>query len=205
MIGGVRKSLLDRIKRKGELTLGEACRHTGLSKSSVREHLLQLEEEGFIRREFIRSGPGRPALRYRLTGKGHARYPSSESALLREFAAWLRDQGEEEKLERFFRIYWQERYERAVRLMRDRPDKPLEALLSMLRDEGFMPETEEAEGEQTRLIRECNCPFRELVRETRIPCRLELEFYRKLFGKGVKRVSHIVEDDHSCSYRIGGS
>lgn len=39
--------------------MDEAAFHAGLAKTTLREHFLQLERDGYIRREYIRSGPGR--------------------------------------------------------------------------------------------------------------------------------------------------
>ncbi len=49
---------------------------------------------------------------------------------------------------------------------------------------------------ETITIRECNCPFLEVVKETTLPCRLEAEFYRRLFNSMIERTSYIAEGDY---------
>lgn len=66
-----KKELLNLIKQKGTLSVDEAVYHTRLAKTTLREHFLQLERDGCIRREYIRSGPGRPSLQYQITVKGN--------------------------------------------------------------------------------------------------------------------------------------
>ena len=117
MFTGSKKELLDRIKRKGILSIDEAVEYTELAKTTLREHFLQLERDGYIQREYVRSGPGRPSLQYQLTPKGNSLFPSSESALIRKLLKYLKDQGDEETIEEFFQAFWDERLEKAHQRM----------------------------------------------------------------------------------------
>jgi predicted ArsR family transcriptional regulator len=80
--------------------------------------------------------------------------------------------------------------------------KRVQELADMLEEEGFMPEFELDEDEEKLTIKECNCPFSEVVKETRLPCKLEALFFKELFGEGVERTTHIAEGDYACSYDI---
>lgn len=72
----------------------------------------------------------------------------------------------------------------------------------MLDEEGFMPEKDFNEESDTLTIKECNCPFSEVVKETQLPCKLEAKFYKKLFGQNTERKTHIAKGDYSCTYEI---
>jgi len=73
----------------------------------------------------------------------------------------------------------------------------------MLEEEGFMPEITQNTSDNTpTTVRECNCPFTELIKVTKKPCSLEAEFYKNLFGTKVKRFAFIPGGDFSCSYHI---
>lgn len=206
MITGSKKILLDLIKRQGTLSMEEAVVKTSLAKTTLREHLLQLERDGYISREFIRSGPGRPKLTYELTHQGHALYPSYESEMMREFLVFLQDRGDEELIEAFFQSFWDKRFVQALERMERKGggdlSEQMDALARMLEREGFMPEYEVEPDEDRVILRECNCPFREIVRETRLPCELEMSFYRRLFGREVVRTEYIAEGGNSCTYCI---
>src|SRR5690625_4004718 len=144
MITGSKKQLLDLIKKRGTLSVDEAVKKTLLAKTTLREHFLQLERDGLIKREYIRSGPGRPSLHYHLTTAGNRLFPSQESALIRELLAWLKERGEQETMEAFFENFWEERLQDARSHMDaasagDLPAR-LEALKEYLKEEGFMPE-----------------------------------------------------------------
>ena len=206
MFTGTKKTILDLTKRMGTITLDAAVQEVELAKTTLREHFLQLERDGYIERDYIRSGPGRPSLQYRLTNKGNSLYPSYESVLIKELLSYLKTQGEEETIENFFEAFWEERLEKA----RNRMDKVakhdvkkrLEELSLMLEEEGFMPDFELNEQEDQLTIRACNCPFSEVVKETRLPCKLEAMFFRNLLNSDAERTSYIAEGDYACSYDI---
>lgn len=197
------------IKRRGSMKVEEAKDLTDLAKTTLREHFLQLERDGYIEREYVRSGPGRPSLQYQLTSKGNSLYPSYESDLMREFLQYLKEQNEQETVEKFFEHFWQQRIDQAREEMDTHEQqgikKQMEALMQMLEKEGFMPEFDLDEKEDAITVKECNCPFSEIVKETRLPCKLEAMFYSQIFGDGVERTAYIPDGDHSCTYKITGA
>ena len=194
------------IKREGRLSLDVASERMDLAKTTLREHLLNLERDGLIRREYVRSGPGRPALEFLLTSKGNQFYPSYESSMMREFIRYLQKEDQTRLMEGFFTDFWDKRYDEAIIRMgeyaEEQTNKRLDALAGMLEEEGFMPETSPSSPDGEIIIRECNCPFREVVKETRLPCKLEAEFYERIFGGSVERTSYIPDGDYSCTYKI---
>ena len=222
--------------------MDEITARTDLSKTTLREHLLQLERDGYIHRIFLRSGPGRPKLSYRLTTSGHRLFPSSESELLRSLLKYLKSEGNEAMIEHFFESYWEKRLEKAHDLLRNIPRvgirEKITTLCEMLEEEGFMPEFEIGSGtlaesvkepgelaeiqsvtdfgfhsgtktesksdapRQTVKIRECNCPFSQAIRETRLPCKLEAKFYERLFQQKMVRTSYIADGEYACTYEF---
>ncbi len=206
MFTGSKKQLLDLIKRNGTLSIDEAVEHTELAKTTLREHFLQLERDGYIQREYVRSGPGRPSLEYQMTRKGHSLFPSYESTMIKELIRYLKSRNQEDVVENFFREFWEKRLASARRRMEEVPDDDFESrmekLQQMLEEEGFMPEFSFNEENHSATIKECNCPFSEVVKETRLPCKLEAMFYKKLFNENVERTAHLAEGDYSCTYDI---
>lgn len=203
---GSKKELLDLIKQNGTLSMDEAVSKTDLAKTTLREHFLQLERDGYIRREYIRSGPGRPSLQYQITPKGHRLFPSAESDLIRELLKFLKIKGDVETIEQFFEVFWEERLQNAKVCMEvtgeDHLESRLNKLMGFLEEEGFMPEIEICDSGDKITVKECNCPFREVVKETRLPCKLEAIFYQKLFDEQIERTTYIPDGDFSCTYEI---
>lgn len=206
MFTGSKKEIIDLIKRSGTLSIDEAVEEIDLAKTTLREHFLQLERDGYVERDYVRSGPGRPSLQYQLTSKGNSLFPSSESKLIRNIINYLKSKGSEQLVEDFFEDFWDQRLEEAQDRMKKSSAEDLESkveiLMQMLEEEGFMPEFEVDERDESLTVKECNCPFSEVIKETRLPCKLEEMFYKKLFSEKAERTSYIAEGDYSCTYDI---
>lgn len=206
MYTGSKKELFKLIKQNGTLSVDEAVQHTNLAKTTLREHFLQMERDGYINRDYVRSGPGRPSLQYQITPEGNRLFPSYESELIRKLLKYLKKQGEERTIEQFFEVFWEERLQKARNRMDEESEKnmkiQLDKLMGFLEEEGFMPEFKTDQENSKITIKECNCPFSEVIKETRLPCKLEAMFYQKLFDEQVERTSYIAEGDFSCTYEI---
>jgi len=199
-----RRELLQIIKRRGSLSVDEAMEALGMARTTVREHLLQLREKDLLTRSVERKGRGRPSHRYEMTRRAKVLFPSRDGELMGRLVEYLQEHGEGDLVETFFEDYWDSRTEAVKQKLRegasDDVDDTVDTLRQILEEEGFMPQISRKDN-QVR-IRECNCPFPESVKETRIPCRLEEEFYRQIFGAELERVSHIPEGHSACTYEI---
>lgn len=76
----------------------------------------------------------------------------------------------------------------------------LAVLMEILREQGFMPELRR--GEQGLCIRECSCPFPEIVKRSRLPCRLEARFFERVFDEEIDRVTYIPDGFPACTYEF---
>ncbi|PAU93251.1 transcriptional regulator [Aliifodinibius salipaludis] len=206
MFTGSKKEIIDLIKRRGTLSIDEAVEEIDLAKTTLREHFLQLERDGYVERDYVRSGPGRPSLQYQLTSKGNSLFPSSESKLIRNIIKYLKTKGSEQLVEDFFEDFWDQRLEEAQDRIKESsaedPESKIKILMQMLEEEGFMPEFDFDKSDESLTVRECNCPFSEVVKETRLPCKLEEMFYKRLFNENAERTSYIADGDYSCTYNI---
>lgn len=206
MVTGTKKELLDLIKLQGELAVDESVVEMDLAKTTLREHFMQLERGDYIERSYDRSGRGRPSLRFRLTQKGHDLYPSHETEMMRELIQYLQMEGKQEILEDFFMKFWDDRYRKFKHKLEEVKEvsdhEKAKIVQEMLDEEGFMPVAQETEA-GAFTIKECNCPFQEITKVTKLPCKLEKEFYQKIFGQNVERTTYIAEGDSACTYCIG--
>lgn len=207
MLTGPKKELLDLIKHHGQITIDESVEKMDLAKTTVREHFTQLEEDGYIERSYERSGRGRPSLSFRLTKKGNGMYPSYEPEMMREFIRFLQTEGEHRILEDFFQKFWNRRYRKLEMMLEeesaDSEEDKARVTRRMLDEEGFMAEIGHDSDSGKLMMKECNCPFREIIKVTKLPCKLEEEFYEKVFGKKVERTTYIAEGDFACTYCVG--
>lgn len=205
LLDGAKRSLLDAIKQRGPTSIDEATAQLSLAKTTVRQHLLQLERQGLVRRSYDKSGPGRPQVVFEISEVGQGLYPTQEPALLRELLEFLKKDGQVKAIERFFEGYWQRRRERFEELLAATRGRTadtrarVDALVQLLESEGFMPRVSRGSGGKI-VVRECNCPFQEAVRATSLPCQLESEFIRWALKSGVERTEYIPDGESACTY-----
>jgi predicted ArsR family transcriptional regulator len=200
-----KRTLLQLMKRRGEITLDDAIDATGYARTTLREHLNQLERDGLVQRRSERQGRGRPRLRYRITARGERLFPTRDGVLLRELLRHLKAKGEEELIAEFFESFWARRVEEVKHRIgqaggADDLERKLEVLEAILREEGFMPEIQI--GDEGLVIRECNCPFAEAVKQTKLPCRLEAKFYGEIFDVTIERTGYLPDGDAACTYAV---
>lgn len=199
-----RRELLQLVKRKGSLSLDEAMEALGMARTTVREHLLRLERQGLVERSTERQGRGRPSLRYAVTPKAKILFPSRDGELMGRLLQFLGEEGADALVTAFFEAYWADRTERVKRRIERLDEDDIEGRLALLaeilEEEGFMPKIERSEEGIT--IRECNCPFPESVKQTRIPCRLEAAFFEAIFGAEVERSRYIPDGHPACTYEL---
>ncbi len=208
VVHGVRAELLECIKVQGEATIDGLAERLGHSKTNIRQHLITLERQSLIVRDYRRAGRGRPQVVYRLSESGAGIFPSQDPKLLRSLLQFLLKNGQEDLVEQFFQDFWSQRWKTfESRLAQERDDHlktRLKVLKELLEEEGFMPEVEYTSPDKFT-IRECNCPFSEAVKATTLPCKLEARFLRKATGAGPTRVSYIPNGEAACSYRVAST
>ncbi len=200
-----KKTLLELVKRHGEVGLEAAEKALDMTKSTVREHFTQLERDGWILHHYTKQKRGRPTIHYSLTAKGDRLFPSGDAHLLRELIGFLQENDEEKLLERFFSTYWKGRVDEVKSQLQAYEgaavDQKAEALKEILHMEGFMPEYE-IDEDNTLIFKECNCPFTEAVRKTRLPCQLEAQFFEEIWESPLERVSYIPDGNAACTYHL---
>lgn len=204
-VNGVKDKLLDLIKTQGQVSVDEATEQLALSKTTVRQHLLTMERQGLIERQFRRLERGRPQLTYAISEEGARLYPSSDPKLLKELLIHLLKTGQENTVKTFFQQFWTNRRKQFESRLAGEKDKSTEnrlrILTQILEEEGFMPKVECLSSKHLA-IRECNCPYSEAVKATTIPCKLEAEFIQAAVGQAATRVTYIPSGASACSYEF---
>jgi predicted ArsR family transcriptional regulator len=202
-LGESQRLLLETLKRGGESTLAELERAIPLAPETLRSHLTVLVAQGLVERSgVLRSGPGRPRVRYRLAGDADVLFPRRDRELLGELARFLVETGRGAVLEEFFtQRLARKRAEAEARLVGVPLDLRLEAVAQLLSDDGFLAEVvRDATGQRLRL---CHCPVREFVDVSRLPCRAEMALVGELLGAPLHRESFIPDGAASCTYALG--
>lgn len=197
--------LLNALKRIGAATTPVLAECVELNVETVRHHLRKLESLGLVERAGTRSmGPGRPEVVHTLTATADALFPRREGEVLHALALHLKQTGNEQLLETFFRSYIDERRPEAMARVAPLEGRArLDEVARILSELGFMAEAGEGDSSELRL---CHCPLRDLVGATKVPCRAEMGFVTELLGgeASPRRSSYIPAGDTSCSYEAVG-
>lgn len=219
--------ILEQIKRKDRVSIQYLADQLNMARSTVKEHLGLMEREGWVAVEKVKQDAGRPVMMYSLTESGNRFFPNAQGRMLSSALRYIKKNMGEDGLYDFIRKFWSSRLEEAKRRLAvydaDDYEGRREELYRILEEQKFMPEIEwvdqknkedadtnisaadndddEASFQELR-IRECNCPFPEAVKETRLPCELEAQFFRQLLDGELKRTTYIPDGYSACTYHI---
>lgn len=206
---GPKKDLLYLIKERGMLTIDEAEKELDLAKTTLRQHLVSLEEQGLIVRAYQKIGHGRPVVNFELSAAGKELFPNQESILLQELLTHLQESGNKKLIESFFKKFWARRRIQFDEILaslvtaagKKAPTQEMrfKALDLLLSSEGFMPKRGKLKGE---VIRECNCPFPGIVCVTNLPCKIEEEFLSSVLQLDLERTGYIPSGSTACVYSL---
>jgi predicted ArsR family transcriptional regulator len=171
---------------------------------AVRQHLYELEAEGFAAWREEARPVGRPAKLWRLTPGADAFFPDGHAELSLDLLAAMRRAFGEKGLDRLVAVRAEaqrQAYGRALAGKRTLRRK-LEALAAQRSAEGYMAEAVADEG--GLLLVENHCPICAAASACQGLCRSELEVFRAALGPGVtvERVEHIPAGARRCAYRV---
>jgi len=197
--------LLYTLKSRGPQATGALARALGITVVGIRQHLARLHAEGLVAFDDQTGEVGRPKRLWRLTAKGHGRFPDTHGDLTVSLIGGIRSTFGEAGLDQLIEA----RRDSAVTAYRS----ALEACFSLedrvrtlarLRtEEGYMAEFE-AEPDGSFLLIENHCPICAAAKTCQGFCRSELELFRGALGAGtsVMRQEHLLSDGRRCVYRV---
>src|SRR6516162_9641870 len=200
-----RNRILYTLKSRGPLGTGTLAPALGITEVGVRQHLAKLHAEGLVAFDDQAGEVGRPKRLWRLTAKGHSRFPDTHGELTVSLIAGIRSVFGEAGLDRLIEA----RRESAVAAYRSALEtcsglKDRVRTVARLRtEEGYMAEFA-AEPDGSFLLIENHCPICAAAKTCQGFCRSELELFRAAFGAGtsVTRQEHLLSDGRRCVYRV---
>ena len=196
--------LLHALKSTGPQSAAVIARRLGVTSVAIRQHLAKLQAEGLVAFEDQAAGVGRPRRRWRLTEKGHGRFPDSHAGLALDLIQSVGRLFGEEGLDRLISA----REQASLELYRARLGsgdlrRRLRRLAALRSEEGYMAEVAAA-PDGGFLLSENHCPICVAARACQGLCRSELALFRAVLGPGVEveRTEHILAGARRCAYRI---
>jgi predicted ArsR family transcriptional regulator len=193
------------LKSRGPLGTSTLARALGITEVGVRQHLAKLHGEGLVAFDDQAGEVGRPKRMWRLTAKGHGRFPDTHGDLTVNLIEGIRSVFGEAGLNRLIEARQKSiaaTYRQALEPYPDLGDR-VGALARLRTAEGYMAEFE-MQGDGSFLLIENHCPICAAAKTCQGFCRSELALFEAAFGvdTSVTRQEHLLSGGRRCVYRI---
>jgi len=197
--------ILFRLKTGGPQTAVEIAGALGMTPTGARQHLADLAAEGLIDGEATAATRGRPSQTWRLSQKGHARFPDRHAELtldlIRSTEAVFGAAGLDRLIrhrEKASRTAYRAAVPREARV-----EERLDALAAQRSAEGYMAAWSR-QDDGSFLFIEDHCPICAAASICQGFCRSELQIFRAVLGPDVivERTEHVLAGARRCAYRV---
>jgi len=196
-----RMEVLELLRRKGHATAEEVASDLGVTPNAVRQHLTNLERDGFVTSHPERRARGRPSLLFTLTERADSVFPKRYGQLATMVLQEVQEMGGPDALDQIF--------ERVAARHADAIDRDLEGLdfdqklkrvVAWIGRAGTLAEQQELpEGVQVTIH---NCPFRNTALKFPQVCTITPHLISRLLGTAVSQSDSIHRHDPYCSFVV---
>lgn len=194
--------IVEFIKRNGAASIKELEDLLGVTTTAVRQHLIALQTEGYVMRQSVHTGVGRPHHAYSITPKAHELFACHcddlALTLLEEVFAL---EGKERAALLLDRVGDRLAARYADSVQSEVLQERVEQLADALYTRGVLTDVE-VEDEETIVLRAYNCPYHELAQEHRDICEMDEEVMRKVLGSDVNLSECMMDGHHGCAFVV---
>ncbi len=192
-------TILDLLRKRESLSVAELAELMKVTATAVRQRLNRLMGQGYVDRDAIVSGRGRPSHRYSLTARGKrktgANFGDLAIALWSEIRA-VKDP--EVRVGLIRRISKKLAGMYADRLHGDSIEEKMESLVKMFAERDI-PFAVESSG-SLPVLNALACPYPELAEQDRSICAMEKMMFSDLLGSNVKLTRCRLDGESCCSF-----
>lgn len=193
--------VLELLRRKQAASAEAISAELGITPNAVRQHLTNMERDGFVKSEPVRAKRGRPQLIFSLTEKADAAFPKRYGQLATMVLTELQDLAGPEVLDQLFERM---AHRHAATIEKDLEglsfEEKLERVVAWIGRAGTLAEaTEEEEGVRVTIH---NCPFRNTAMKFPQVCTITPHLLIKLLGAPVSQGHSIHRRDPYCSFVV---
>jgi predicted ArsR family transcriptional regulator len=203
MIAGrsTRMEVLELLRRKGRSSAESIANDLGVTPNAVRQHLTNLERDGFVVSQPERSGRGRPSLLFALTERADSVFPKRYGQLATMVLQEVQEMGGPEALDD---IFARVAARHASAIERDLGgldfDEKLRRVVAWIGRAGTLVEqTETPEGVKVTIH---NCPFRNTALKFPQVCAITPQLISRLTGAAISQADSIHRRDPYCSFVV---
>ncbi len=198
-----RQEILDILKEDKQATVEDLAQRLELTPMTIRHHLNILQAQNLVEAAKVRRSKkvGRPRLVYVLTDAADELFPQSYGDLARHLVSEVKETMGQQEAEAVLR-----RVAERVASQAPRPpagqgfEERLNQAMAFLHEQGFLSRWEKA-GDGY-IIRNVNCPYREVSREHDEVCIMDTEILTKLLGVAPQRLSSMRAGEPTCSFLL---
>ncbi|HUY73002.1 MAG TPA: helix-turn-helix domain-containing protein [Candidatus Dormibacteraeota bacterium] len=196
-----RMEVLELLRRKRECSAETIASDLGVTTNAVRQHLTNLERDGFVVSHPERGGRGRPALLFSLTERADSVFPKRYGQLATMVLQEVQEMGGPQALDEVFaRVA--ERHARGIEHELDGLDfdEKLRRVVAWIGRAGTLAEQSETpEGVKVTIH---NCPFRNTALKFPQVCTITPQLITRLLGAPVSQADSIHRRDPYCSFVV---
>jgi predicted ArsR family transcriptional regulator len=193
--------LLDLLRIAGPLRVSEMAEAMEVTATAVRQRLVRMLSRGFIQREAIRTGRGRPRHNYWLTDKGLRQTGSNFTDLA--VALWQEVQAVSEPATRRDLL---RRIARALasgyadQIRGETPTERMESLRDLLSQRRIPTSVEDSLGRP--VLTTHACPYPSLAESDRGVCAMEQMMFSELLGADVTLTRCRLDGQSECQFQV---
>src|SRR6202049_2149392 len=203
MIAGrsTRMEVLELLRRRGRSSAESIASDLGVTPNAVRQHLTNLERDGFVVSHPERSGRGRPALLFSLTERADSVFPKRYGQLATMVLQEVQEMGRPEALDE---VFSRVAARHAGAIQRDLVglnfDEKLRRVVAWIGRAGTPAEqTETPEGVKVTIH---NCPFRNTALKFSQGCTITPHLISQLLDTSFSQADSIHRHDPYCSFVV---
>ena len=200
-ISETRMRILQLLKMRANMTVGQLTEALHISQMGVRQHLAILEAEGLVEHYQEKQGRGRPPHVYQLTDQANSLFPTTYA----NFAVGLMHEVAKFNGPGFINKVFRGRMKAQLETYQQRLEgktlcERVKELAHIRDEEGYMARFDE--NAEDYILIEHNCPIAVIAQEYPYVCEIELALFRQSLGAKVVREEHLMQGSHRCCYRI---
>lgn len=186
------------IEHKDGLSIDDIGAALDISRTAVMQHVVSIENDGYVKRTLLNKSAGRPVNIYTITEKGINCFPKQYAWFSNLVLSSLSEEMGPER----FKSYMQKLGTTLAEKIRTRfenqgVDKRFEELIKIMTDLGY-----QVESDHNLLIRAHNCVYHDLALEHNELCDFDVALISGLLNQEVSQITCMAKGDCACNFQI---
>jgi DeoR family transcriptional regulator, suf operon transcriptional repressor len=197
------KKILDYLLDHQEgATLDELASHLGITKTAAKEHLIKVENLGYLTFVDTKGTVGRPRRRYLLSQDGHEAFPKQYSWLSNVLLELLAQDLGKEAVSDLMRALADKVAQSMEPKFRDAksPTELLARVTATLNELGYRAALKQSDLRKGAILEATNCVYHSVAKQPPELCRFDVRFIENASGMDVKLESCIARGGTVCRF-----